>query len=301
MMNNSALDVSFSPSLSVVIRCRNQARTLARVLTALSLQEYSRPYELIVVDNDSTDDTAKVAREHGAKIVAVKRDEYTHGRAINRGLQAAGGELVLLLSAHSLPLGRHFLESAVAPFRDGQMAAAMCIKSDVAEFTGRWYEPEDLHWSAGSTPATPAAMFAGVRKLMNSGLVVRREVWQKIPFDETLESSEDKEWAMRVLSEGYKIRRCCEAVYVYLLSRDRSNSVQRTIRSALAAYRITGEAPLSQKQYWRRVLRTFIVAARHARWHIQDELAISKGLRDIPRNAKAAPQIGSREENEAHR
>lgn len=297
----SSLTPSVSPALSVVIRCRNQAQTLEKVLRALALQECPFAWELIVVDNDSTDATAQVARDFGATIVFISRDDYTHGRALNRGLQAARGELVIILSAHSLPLGRHFLTSAIAPFEDPQMAAAICIKSDLSEFTGRWHEPEDIFWPADSRPATRAEMFAGVRKLMNSGLVLRRDVWGKIPFDETLESSEDKHWAMAVLCEGYKIRRCCEAVYVYLLARDRSTSAQRTVRSALAAYRITGQPPLTRAQCFRRILRAFVVAARQAFWHVRDEVIISKGLLQIPEKARESPAVGSRTENDVHR
>lgn len=290
-----------APRLSIIIRCRNQAKTLERVLKVLSLQECDFAWETIVVDNESTDATRQIALDFGATVVDIPQNEYTHGRALNRGMTAARGELALMLSAHCLPVGRHFLASAVEPFSEPDMAAAMCIKSDVQEFIAGWNEPEDLYWPPDKQPKTDAEKFAGVRKLMNSGLVIRRGVWQEIPYDETLESSEDKHWAMQVLGKGYKIRRCSEAVYVYLLHRDGATLSTRSIRSALAAYRITGQPPLPFAQYVRRVLRAFLMAWRLGWKHLRHELVVSRGLYLIPRKAKQAPQMGSRAENEEHR
>lgn len=299
--NISFTSNSCAPSLSIVIRCRNQAKSLERVLRALELQEYEGQVELIIVDNESSDMTSELARQYGAQVIFISSQDYTHGRALNRGIETASGELILILSAHSLPVGRYFLQNAVAPFIVPDMAAAMCIKSDLIEFMGKWSEPEDIYWPPQERPATQAEMFAGVRKIMNSGLIIRRAVWEKHRFDESLESSEDKAWAIEVLCQGYKIRRCSEAVYVYLLRRNGDELIKRRIRSATAAYRITGQVQLNRRQYWLQNIRVFVSAARNAYYHIRTELMVNKGLMNIPKNAQQAPPVGSREENEQHR
>lgn len=290
-----------TPLVSIIIRCRNQAGTLKEVLQALSLQECAFNWELIVVDNDSTDQTVQLARDFGARIVSIKREEYTHGRALNRGLAVARGELVLNLSAHSLPVGRFFLASAVIPFQDPQMAAVMCMEAGRSWLVQNWHKPEDVSWRGGRKPATPREMFFSVRKMTNSALILRRSVWEKIPFDEMLESTEDKHWGMQVLSEGYTIRRCGESVYVSLVMRDRKTIIKRRVRCALAQYRITGQAPLTKSECLRQTFQVVQTIIRTAAIDVWSEIVVNIGIAKVPRLARHAPVIGSRQENEQHR
>ena len=288
------------PLLSVVIRCRNEARLLEQVLRALALQECAFGWEVIVVDNASTDATQSVAREFGARILEIERDGYTHGRALNLGAAAAGGSLLLNLSAHSLPVGRHFLEDAAAPFQDSEIAAAMCMESGRGLVAG-WLDPIDIHWPSGHEPKTRHKKLLSVLKMTNSALVIRRAVWEQTPFDERLESTEDKDWGMKVLAQGYKIRRCSEAVYVSLVTWDRRTIIARRTRAALARYRITGEPPLTFRGYLGSVVKGIARIAGDAVMDVRDELALNTALLRVPRQAGKDPIVGSRPENEEHR
>ena len=290
-----------TPLLSIVIRCRNQAGTLKEVLQALSLQECAFDWELIVVDNESTDQTVQLARNFGARVITIEREKYTHGRALNSGLAIARGELVLNLSAHSLPVGRFFLASAVIPFRDPHMAAAMCMEAGRSWLITNWHKPEDISWADGREPATCTEKFVAVRKMTNSALVLRRSVWEKIPFDEMLESTEDKQWGMQVLSAGYTIRRCCEAVYASTVVRDHKTMIRRRIRCALAQYRITGQPPLTRGECLRNTFQVVRVIIRKAMIDVWSEVIVNIGILRVPRLAQRAPMIGSRKENEQHR
>ena len=58
-----------APYLSVVIPAYNEGRYLVSCLQSLKAQEFDGPSEIIVVDNNSTDDTAAVARANGARVV----------------------------------------------------------------------------------------------------------------------------------------------------------------------------------------------------------------------------------------
>ena len=54
--------------LSVVIPCYNEAKTIAAQLEALSQQQWSEPWEVIVTDNGSTDDTVKIVEEYYSQL-----------------------------------------------------------------------------------------------------------------------------------------------------------------------------------------------------------------------------------------
>lgn len=83
-------------SISVVIAAFNEEHYLPRVLSSLKRQT-RKPDEILVVDNNSTDQTAKIAKSFGAKVVAEKKAGYVH--ALSRGLNTAKGEILAVTDA----------------------------------------------------------------------------------------------------------------------------------------------------------------------------------------------------------
>jgi peptidoglycan-N-acetylglucosamine deacetylase len=85
------------PFVSVVIPAYNEEYVLADCLTALEQQQYDGPYEVIVVNNASTDHTPEIARSKGARVVDEPRKGNVH--ALRAGLAAAQGEIVACTDA----------------------------------------------------------------------------------------------------------------------------------------------------------------------------------------------------------
>ncbi len=80
------------PDVTVVLPCLNEAASLPGVLAAMPVG-----YQPLVVDNNSTDGTADVARRHGAQVVAEKRPGY--GSAVHAGVVAAATPIVAVIDA----------------------------------------------------------------------------------------------------------------------------------------------------------------------------------------------------------
>jgi glycosyltransferase involved in cell wall biosynthesis len=78
--------------VTVVLPCRDEADALPGVLAAVPAG-----YRTLVVDNDSTDETAAVARRHGAEVVHEPIAGY--GSAVHAGLVAAGTPIVAVIDA----------------------------------------------------------------------------------------------------------------------------------------------------------------------------------------------------------
>ena len=78
--------------VSVVIAAYNEETFLPLVLTSLQKQTFRLPYEIIVVDNNSTDKTAEVAKSFGARVVQEKKQGYAP--TVNAGFRAAQGEII---------------------------------------------------------------------------------------------------------------------------------------------------------------------------------------------------------------
>lgn len=85
------------PSVSVVIPAYNEEAYLPLCLESIRKQDYAGEYEVIVVDNASTDDTAKVALRWGAKV--VYKDKRRPACARQRGAEAATGEIIAFIDA----------------------------------------------------------------------------------------------------------------------------------------------------------------------------------------------------------
>ncbi len=79
-------------AVTVVLPCLNEAESLPAVLAAIP-----QGYQVLVVDNNSTDDTADVARRHGARVVTEPRPGY--GSAVHAGVAAARTAIVAVIDA----------------------------------------------------------------------------------------------------------------------------------------------------------------------------------------------------------
>ena len=295
-MNNPSLPPSddSTVTLSIVIRCRNEARSLHRTFAALHAQKCDFVWEVVLVDNESEDGSREIAQEFGARIVSLSRQSFTYGRAINLGISHARGELVMLLSAHVLPIGSHFLAGAVAPFVDPLVAAARCLHIFNLDQLENWHQPRDIQYHS---PEEQRQAETGTQWLSDypwaACCVIRRCVWELVKYDETLEAAEEKLWTSHVLAKGYKVRCCAEAVFLYTRRRDDRARRQRENREQLALYRITGQAPLSWKTYCKSLVDTLWSTAVVAQRHFAHNLISNIYLVTIPWQARRTPKFGS--------
>lgn len=110
--------------ISVVVPARNEEENIGRLLDALEDQSYPRSlFEVIVVDDHSTDQTAAIARSYpGIRLISLQEDRLNSykKKAIETGIAAATGELIVSTDADCIP-GTHWL-SQLAGFREKENA-----------------------------------------------------------------------------------------------------------------------------------------------------------------------------------
>ncbi|MFZ1801138.1 MAG: glycosyltransferase family 2 protein, partial [Chitinophagaceae bacterium] len=95
--------------LSILIRNLNEAGALRQTLLSLKRQESGGlQYEVIIVDNESDDNSLEVAEELGCTVITMKRNEFTFGHALNVGISHCAGEFILVMSAHIILLNEFF-------------------------------------------------------------------------------------------------------------------------------------------------------------------------------------------------
>jgi len=108
--------------ISVLIRNLNEAESLKATLLSLQKQKTAFDYEIIVVDNESEDDSVDVAKSFGCRVYSLPRKAFSFGKALNYGIAQCGGEIILNLSAHIILLNEYFLENIPAYFDNEQVA-----------------------------------------------------------------------------------------------------------------------------------------------------------------------------------
>jgi glycosyltransferase involved in cell wall biosynthesis len=111
-------DPQTKPLYSVIIPAFNEAQWLPGCLNSVkeAMESVAIAGEVVVVDNNSTDNTADIAREHGAKVVFESVNQIS--RARNAGARAARGEFLVFLDADTL-LPAELLTEALDNLRGG--------------------------------------------------------------------------------------------------------------------------------------------------------------------------------------
>ena len=95
---------------SIIIRTKNEEKWISICLNAIFKQDYKN-FEVIIVDNCSTDKTVEKAKEWNVKVVTLK--EFKPGNAINFGIENSSGDYLICLSAHCIPKEKDWLKKYI--------------------------------------------------------------------------------------------------------------------------------------------------------------------------------------------
>src|SRR5690349_11005176 len=121
-----------APRISVVMPVYNAERLLGECLSAVSASTF-RDYEVVVVDDSSTDRSREIAAEHGARVVP-SGGRLGPGRARNKGVEHARGDIVFFIDS-DVVIRPETLGRLVAAFdRDPGVAGLMAVQSPTMRF-----------------------------------------------------------------------------------------------------------------------------------------------------------------------
>ncbi len=197
--------------ISVIIPAYNAAATIADCMDALQRQAYEGRYEIIVVDDGSTDNTAKIACDAGAQVITTRRGRPAAAR--NAGIRQAAGAIICCTDADCVPRP-DWLAQLTAPFANPEVAAckgsyATRQRAHVARFVQLEYEDKYDLLRTQSTIDFIDTYSAAYRRdvlLANGG------------FDERFDYLEDQELSFRLAARGCWMEFREEAVVEHLHS-----------------------------------------------------------------------------------
>ena len=239
--------------VTVVIPCYNQARFLGEAIESVLSQTYQH-FELIVVDDGSTDETSEVAKGYeGVRLIRQENRGLSGAR--NTGIRHSGGEFLVFLDADDRLLPGA-LEAGLRCFDahpECALVAGHCnlIRADGSFLKVLKHEPSDED--------SYVAMLEKCHIAPPATGMYRRSVFEAVgDFDITLSSCEDYDFYLRIARQ-FPIHRYDEAV---------------------VEYRMHGESMIRNSG---RMLSTTITVLRSQRRYVKGdrrrEVALKNGIR----------------------
>ncbi|MEO1122874.1 MAG: glycosyltransferase family 2 protein [Cyanobacteria bacterium J06639_16] len=187
-----------NPSISIIIRTKNEERWINPCFDAIYNQTY-QDFEIIVVDNGSTDKTLEKVKQFSvSKILTIT--DYLPGKALNVGIEQSVGAYVVCLSAHCIPVGTQWLEALVKALEEDP------------DYAGVYGRQEPMSFTSPADKRDLLLVFGLDRKIQrkdsffhNANSIIRRKCWDEVPFDPKITNIEDRIWAQEMLNRGYKM------------------------------------------------------------------------------------------------
>ncbi len=229
---------------SIVIRAFNEAQHIGRLLEGIARQTVADP-ETIVVDSGSTDATVAIAERYGAMVVHIPSSEFSFGRSLNIGVRAASNEIVVVASAHVYPVYADWIRHLLQPFEDPRVAVVYG-KQRGGETTLFSERQVFRQWFPEVDAVPPLGPFCN-----NANAAIRRSLWEKHEYDETLTGLEDVAWAKWAQEQGHHVRYAPEAEVVHVHNERPRLVYNRYRREAMAFKRIFAEAHFSAYDFLR--------------------------------------------------
>ncbi|MDP3742191.1 MAG: glycosyltransferase family 2 protein [Candidatus Micrarchaeota archaeon] len=199
------------PSVSIVIPVLNEAGTISQTLNSVLALKYPKnKLEVIVVDDESTDNTVKevqwFASKRGIKELKLIRNKHVgvgKSSALNTGIRSATGELVATLDSDSFPEKTSLVKLASFFADPFTMAVTAAVKV---------YSPKTMLEKIQGVEYIFVAFTRRLLSFVDSVTVTpgpfsvfRRDVFNKVGLFDENNLLEDQEMAYRIQSHNYKI------------------------------------------------------------------------------------------------
>jgi glycosyltransferase involved in cell wall biosynthesis len=236
---------------SIVIRAYNEEKHIGRLLTGV-VQQTLDDFEIVLVDSGSTDETVAVASQYPVRLVTISPEEFTFGRALNLGIEAAQGEFIVITSAHCYPMYPDWLEQLLAPFRD--LNVAVSYGKQRGDDNNHYSEHQ---WFRKYFPEVSIPR-QGHPYCHNANAAIRRELWEKHPYNENLTGLEDLAWGSWAMEQGYAIAYQAEAEIVHPHDESFGQVYNRYRREAIAMKQILPQSDFTLWNFFRLTMDTAI-------------------------------------------
>lgn len=183
------------PLISVIIITKNQKHYLQKTLKVLRKQIIP-DFETIIVDSGSTDGALELYRKFPCRLVNLPSHNFSYANAFNQGAKKARGKILLRLSGDAIPGDRFFLQNMSQGIEDPKVAG---ICGSYVTLHHKSLEYKVIHLFLQSFKKR--VFFKQPFPITGGCLAIKKSLWQKHHFNETIGYGEDLEWLFWALKQ----------------------------------------------------------------------------------------------------
>lgn len=227
---------------AIIILTKNAGSDFQNTLEAIFAQKYPGEFEVVVVDSSSTDNTLEIAQNYPTEVHQIKTEDFGHGKTRNFAASLANGDYLVFLTQDAVPATDGWLSNLIRNFKDSKVAGVYG-----RQIPKKGTKPMESFFLNTKYPLSKVVKSAGQGKVdmntiffSNANSAIRKETWEKYPFDDSLIMSEDWEWAKKVLLAGYKIVYVPEAAVYHSHNYSLKTAFQRYFDSGVSFNQFAG-------------------------------------------------------------
>jgi len=276
---------------SIGSRPLNEAPHLGSLITLVKKQRTaSLDTEILIVDSGSTGDTLTIASDFGCHIVHISRQEFSFGRSLNIGCEAAAGEILAIVSGHCVPADENWLQELCQPLIDN--TAEYSYGRQIGGPTTRYSEHRIFAKYYPRIPRIPQDGFF----CNNANAAIKRSAWEPLRFDETLTGLEDMELAQRLVKNGGRVAYAANACVFHHHDESWKAIKRRFEREAIALQKIMPQVHIHKSDLVRYIASSIYLDMKAAH---SDGSLLSKALEIM--QYRTCQYLGSYAGNHVHR
>ena len=239
---------------SIVIRTYNESKHLGELLSAISNQELNdESIEIVIVDSGSTDSTLEIAKNFETKIVHIRKEDFTFGRSLNIGCDAARGEVLVFISGHCVPKGENWLSELIKPLKNNE--SEYVYGRQIGDEDSKYSERQLLNKYFPNESSIPQEGFF----CNNATSAILKSVWEHEKFDEELTGLEDMALAKQLLKRNLRIGYIASSVVYHLHDETWTQVKWRYERESYALRHIMPEVHVSFFDFLRYTLNAIFL------------------------------------------
>ncbi len=212
--------------VSVLIRSHNEGKWIGICLNKINKQTL-KPYEILLIDNNSTDGTVEIAKTYYNKIKIYNyKEEYTPGKMLNFGLSKCKGNYVLILSAHCIPCDNYLIENLIKKLEINKQVCASYARQVALSFSDD-LTVRDLMLTYGSE----SRIQKNDPQFNNACSLIRKSEWKNQKFDNSISNLEDRYWAAQKINNKKLIYYSAESKVFHYHGSHHNNDEERLIKT----------------------------------------------------------------------
>jgi len=182
-----------TPLVSVIIPTYNRAWTLKKAIDSVLKQDYKN-YELLVVDDGSTDQTEKLLKKYAGSVKFIQQSNEGVSAARNRGIKTSAGDLIAFLDSDDYWYPQKL--SAQVDFFNKNPDALICQTEEIWIRNGKRVNPKKKHLKRSGMIFTPSLELCLISP---SAVMLKKKLFDDVEaFDESLPACEDYDLWLRV-------------------------------------------------------------------------------------------------------